>query len=205
MRRLLRVAAFALGASMGSADAAAPIRVVAFGTSLTAHGHWPGEVARRLEACASIDIVIVAQAGANSDWGVAVLPRVVASNPAIVLIEFAVNDASLLHGLSIARSRANTLAILGAIAAAGAQPVLMTMNPAHGWRFLSRPWLGSYYGLYRDIAAERGVPLIDLTPVWEARADLASAIPDGIHPTPEAARETIAPAVAEALRPLLCP
>lgn len=203
MKRLLQVAAVALG--LAPATAAEPVRVVAFGTSLTARGHWQQEVAARLDGCATVEMLTVAEAGANSTWAVTALPLVMASNPAVVLIEFAVNDASLLHGVSEAQARANTIAILDAIEKAGAQPVLMTMNPAHGLRRLTRPWLDLYYGLYREIAARRQVPLVDLAPVWQSRADLVSLIPDGIHPTSEAARQTVAPAVAQALRPLLCP
>lgn len=183
----------------------APAKIVAFGTSLTARGDWQGELASQMAECAEVELVTIAQSGANSDWAVANLPKVRAAEPAVVLIEFSVNDASLLHGLSHERSRANTETILDAIAAGGARAVLMTMNPAHGARFLSRPWLADYYQLYREIAEKRGVALIDLTPLWDARGEFGSTIPDGIHPTAEAARAVVAPAIAGALRPLLCP
>lgn len=202
----MRIAAAAaiLGLAV-SPVAAEPVRVVAFGTSLTAAEQWQNEVAARLADCAEVSIATIAQAGANSDWAVTALPQVVAARPEIVLVEFSANDASLLHGVAAETSRANTAAIIEAVEAAGARPVLMTMNPAHGLRALSRPWLGDYYELYRDIARERGVALIDLAPIWQARSDLADAIPDGVHPTDAAARDVVAPAVAAALRPLLCP
>ncbi len=200
----LALAAAVIASSM-SAAAADPIRIVAFGTSLTARQEWQADVVARLAACAAVEIVTIAKSGMNSDWAVEMLPQVVAETPAIVLIEFAVNDASLLHGVPGERSRANTETIIDMLVSAGTRPILMTTNPAHGARFLSRPWLADYYQLYRDIAVERGVTLIDLAPLWEARGTLDVAIPDGVHPAPDAARELIAPAVAEALRPLLCP
>jgi acyl-CoA thioesterase I len=203
MKRAALLVAMALFAD--AATAAEPIRIVAFGTSLTARQDWQDELAVQLDDCAPVEVTTIARGGANSDWAVENLPRVAAARPAIVLIEFAVNDASLLHGVSLEQSRANTEAILAALAASGAQPMLMTMNPAHGVRLLSRPWLADYYRLYREIAAERGAILIDLTPVWDARGDFSNAIPDGVHPSAEAAREVIVPHVGAVLKPLLCP
>jgi acyl-CoA thioesterase-1 len=201
----LALAAAVIACSVGSAMAD-PIRVVAFGTSLTARQEWQAEVVTRLDdSCAAIEIITVAKGGMNSDWAVDMLPQVVAERPALVLIEFAVNDASLLHGLSSQQSRTNTETIVDTLANAGARPLLMTMNPARGLNGLSRPWLADAYQLYRDIAGERGVTLIDLAPLWEARGDLDALIPDGVHPTADAARDVIAPTVAEALQPLLCP
>lgn len=200
----LTLAAAAIALSLGTA-AADPIRIVAFGTSLTARQEWQAEVATRLAHCVEIEVTTIAKGGKNSDWAVEMLPQVVAEKPAVVLIEFAINDASLLHGVAGDRSRANTLAIVETLAATGPIPILMTMNPARGLNSLSRPWLADYYQLYRDIAVEDGVTLIDLMPLWDARGDLDAVIPDGVHPAPETAREVIAPAVAEALRPLLCP
>lgn len=184
---------------------AAPLRVVSFGTSLSAADHWQPAVAAALGDCTKVEIVTIAKAGANSGWAVGNLAALRDARPEVVLIEFSVNDASLLHGVPVGDSRANTIAILDAVVAAQARPVLMTMNPAHGLHGLSRPFLGDYYRLYRDLAAERQVTLVDIEPSWLSRGGLAAAIPDGVHPTAEAAIAVTAPAVTAVLRPLLCP
>jgi lysophospholipase L1-like esterase len=66
---------------------------------------------------------------------------------------------------------------------------------------LVRPNLAAYYDVYRKVAREEDVGLIDNFAVWTARADLAADIPDGIHPTPNAARAVIAPTAAMVLCP----
>lgn len=197
------LAGLALAFMATAAIAQEPVRVVAFGTSLTAGQEWPAQVAAALADC-GVEVEVFAQAGANSDWAVANVTRVVAMEPAAVLIEFAMNDASLLHGISFERSRANIGAIVATLKDAGIAPVLMTTNPSHGLRGMSRPMLGDYYRLYREIAGEDGVALVDAEAAWVAR-DLGADIPDGVHPTEQAAVATVVPAVMATLRPLLCP
>jgi lysophospholipase L1-like esterase len=180
-----------------AAAATAPIKIVAFGTSLTANGGWQDELARRLGACRDgpVELETVALPGANSQWALETIDEVVAKDPDIVLIEFSMNDASLLHGVSTDQSRTNTEAIILRLQAAipRVQVVLMTMNPAAGLRAMTRPFLGDFYRIYREIAAEHHVPLADLTTRWEADAQWPEALPDGLHPTPESARAVIVP------------
>jgi acyl-CoA thioesterase-1 len=171
--------------------------IVAFGTSLTASGDWQDALAGRLRACldAEVEMHTIALPGANSNWALEHLDEVIARSPDIVLVEFSINDASLLHGVSADRSRANTEEIITRLEAMipNVRIVLMTMNPASGLRWASRPFLGDFYRIYRDIARERRAELADLTPQWDAFEQQAEAVPDGLHPTPEAARAVIVP------------
>jgi acyl-CoA thioesterase I len=190
-------------AMIATASAGERLDIVAFGTSLTARRDWQEALGVRLSDCLGRTVAIqtVAQSGANSDWAVANLDPVVALQPAVVLVEFAINDASLLHGVSAGQSIANTSAIVARLRVSlpAVRIVLMTMNPATGIRALSRPFLGSFYEAYRTLAPQLGVELADLSPLWEAHGLTAEALPDGLHPTGTAARAVIVPALARLL------
>lgn len=185
-----------------------PVRLVFIGTSLT-HGEiWPGAVAAALSACRPGGVVaeIVALPGAASPWGVDALDKALAMRPHVVAIEYAINDASLWRGVTLARSRANHEEMIRRIRAAGATPVLATMNHAFGREAWERPGLAAYEALYRALAVELSVGLVDIAPRWRALdADaLTRRMPDGLHPTPEATIEIVVPAFVAALGPAVC-
>lgn len=173
---------------------ASPLRIVALGTSLTARGGWTAPLAAALTACAGrvVEVTPVARPGAGSAWGSAHIAQVAALAPDLVLVEFTINDADLRGGRSLGRARADHLALLDQLAALvpEARPVLMILSPAFGPRGWVRPWRSDHEAAYRQLAAERGLGLIDLAPLW--RATLAGApdrralMPDGLHPRPEA-------------------
>ncbi|MEV8468179.1 SGNH/GDSL hydrolase family protein [Fluviibacterium sp. DFM31] len=179
-------------------DPARPARILAFGTSLTARGSWPEDLAATLTACLGhpVQMTRVAQNGMGSTWALAQLDRVVAARPDLVLLEFSINDADLLDGVSRRTSRARHAALLDALARdlPDTRVLLMTMSPVAGVvRHLQRPWLGAYYGIYRDLAADHGVGLADLYPRWRvAPADL----PDGLHPAPGETAQLAVPVLA---------
>jgi lysophospholipase L1-like esterase len=178
-------------------------KVVVYGTSLTAGGPWVGQMQTWLAANYSGTMTLVNSglSGKNSAEGVAQLStKVLAHNPDTVFIEFAVNDAFLYSDgtpqLSVAEARANLITMIDAIAAQNpkAEIILQTMNsvwdsPAGSNQSATlRPNLPAYYQMYRDVAAERGLLLIDHYPNWVALQtnDLATFqtyIPDGVHPT----------------------
>ena len=61
-----------------------------------------------------------------------------------------------------------------------------------------------YYQVYRDVAKERKLLLIDHYPVWKAILDkeperFNKLVPDGIHPSDEGCREVITPAIWSAV------
>lgn len=186
-----------------------PLRIVSFGTSLSAGGGWQADLRARLqhELHSDVEVLIHARPGASSAWGVASVADVVALDPDLVLIEFAINDASILRGVSLGQSRANLLCMVTALQAAapGRQILLMTMNPALGLKGLVRPLLGRYYGLCRQLATELGLGFVDLHQQWAElpRGELRQAIPDGLHPTPEAGKQVIVAPLARAIACLL--
>lgn len=170
-----------------------PLRIVAFGTSLTARALWPERLAADLTRCLGHPVMVdrIARPGADSGWGLAQAGQVLEARPDIVVIEFAINDADLFDGVSLDTSVARHLQLIGRLTEGNKGPavLLMTTNPvASGWRRVQRLRLGAYYLAYRGLAAQTGSGLADLWPRW--------TVPiggDGLHPDPEAEAEVALP------------
>ncbi|PJA59891.1 MAG: hypothetical protein CO163_06830 [Rhodobacterales bacterium CG_4_9_14_3_um_filter_71_31] len=186
-----------------------PARVMFLGTSLTYGAPWPQAVGEALSRCRPGGVVVqtLARPGAASPWGLEALGAALeVPPPDIVVVEFTANDASLARGVSVRHSRDIHQRIIALVRAAGALPVLVTMNPAIGRNGWERPGLRAYEALYRALAAESGAGLIDVARLWRAMPPeaLARQMPDGLHPTPEAGLAVTAPAVTAALATALC-
>lgn len=186
-------------------------RLTAVGTSLTQRGNWTEILAQTIARCTEDAVAVerIAAAGRGSDWGVAQLDRIVAARPAIVLVEFAINDADVVDGVSIAASRRNHEEIIDRLRAANPKIkiLLLTTNPVHGPRGWVRPFIARYYRLYHEIAQAKSVGLIDLYPVWRnalAGGDREHLIPDGLHPAEAAFARVALPVIRERLSRLLC-
>lgn len=181
------------------------LRVVTFGTSLTAPPQiWPEVLADALVACraAQVDLVRVAGPGQNSGWGLAHLPDVIAARPDLVLVEFAINDASLQRGMRLAQAAETHRAMIAGLQEAlpEVQIVLMTMNPAHGPRGWIRPWLAQHYAAYAALANETGVGFVDIRARWQARPRSTQGLEeDGLHPDPAVAAAVIVPVLVDYL------
>ena len=184
-----------------------PVTIAFMGTSLTAGSPWPDRVAAALSVCLArpVRALRFAQGGATSVWGRGQTAAVIAAAPDIVVVEFAINDADLRHGVSLAASADNHAAILDGLRQGVPEGfvVLMTTNPARGMRQLLRPRLPAYYGLYHRLAADKDVGLIDLTPRWLAVRNMAQSLPDGVHPTDAAALAVVGPVMTAYLARLL--
>jgi acyl-CoA thioesterase-1 len=199
-------------ADQGVADR--PPVLVAYGTSLTAAFDWTGMLAKAAGRCGlALQAWNAALNGVDSRWGLAMLEeRVEQRRPDIVLVEFAINDALASLHISLEESAANISALVEALRRRlpRARILLMTMNPTIGMQAQSRPDLRAYYALYRQIAQERGVELVDLNQAWLriAAADpgrLQRMIPDGAHPTLAAHLAVTVPGIAAALVGHPCP
>jgi lysophospholipase L1-like esterase len=180
-------------------------KIVVYGTSLTAGGAWVGQMNTWLSAKypGKITLINSGLSGKNSATGLSQLAtKVLAQNPDIVFIEFAMNDAFLYSDgtpqLSVAQAQANLIAMIDAIQAQNpdVEIILQTMNSV--WNSPSgsnesatlRPNLAAYYQMYRAVAAARGLMLIDHHPNWvalqqTAPASFQSYITDGVHPNDE--------------------
>lgn len=175
-----------------------PLRLTVMGTSLTADYNWPERLAAALATCLGreVDLARVARAGFGSAWGRGQAADVLAGNPDILLMEFAINDADMLDGVSLAVGAAAHRALIGEVRAArpDLRIALMTMSPAQGLRGLLRPRLGAHYAQYRLLADSLGLGLVDLYPRWMARPRKTRGLAaDGLHPTTDTASDVILP------------
>ena len=183
-------------------DIPATLHLVAAGTSLTSRGFWPDDLGAGLGGCLGAPVAVsrVAKAGANSDWGRAQVPAIAALSPDLVLIEFAINDADILDGVALERSRGNLRAIIAGVR--DGQPdaliVVASTNPVSGLRGAKRPFLGDYFAAARSVAEDAGAAFFDGTARW--RADPRPGdLTDGLHPADAAAARVVAPALASFL------
>ncbi len=183
-----------------------PLRISVLGTSLSADRYdWPMALSEALGACLEreVQVTALARPGATVEWGVTQVAQVRATMPDIVLVEFAINDADLTDGLSLAQARAHLAELVLQLTSPPEAPqvALMTMNPAAGLRGLLRPRLSAHYAGYRALAARdegvgEAVGLIDVEARWRARPRSARGLDDGLHPDPATARAVIVPAVS---------
>jgi lysophospholipase L1-like esterase len=213
-REFFRIALDAPPSSLVTALAAGQAcKVVVYGTSLTANGAWVGGLSSWLSAKypGLLTVINSGLSGKNSAEGVAQLnTKVLAHNPDTVFIEFAMNDAFLYSDgtprLSVAEARANLLGMIDSIQAhnPAAEIILQTMNTVwdspNGSNASAtlRPNLAAYYQMYREVAAERSLLLIDHHPNWTAlqQGDLATFqgyVPDGVHPVTQGIGKIVLP------------
>lgn len=189
--------------------AGTPQVVVTYGTSLTHGGAWVGMLQKELDARFPklAKVVNGAQSGMWSTWGVEHLDeRVISKKPDTVFIEFAMNDAFLKYQTTVATARTNLETMMDRIRAAKADTeiILMTMNPPTGVHLERRPGIDGYFQMYREVARERGLLLIDHHPHWkkvldEDAARFRTLVPDGIHPAAEGCAQVIMPTLRAAL------
>jgi len=179
-----------------------PLKIVTFGTSLTARGGWQAPLRDALSECLSrpVDIVVVAKSGATSQWAIGTVDEVAREAPDIVLVEFYANDAALNRFMTVATSRSNIAAVLDDLRRQlpKARILVMAMNPFTGLRGWLRPFVDSYVEAHTQEAQTRGIEFVDHRPAWHRLYgdDLSAAIPDGVHPLPEKAAAAMVPTLA---------
>ena len=181
-----------------------PLRLTVMGTSLTHDEIWPDRLGDVLSDCLAQPVTVseVAKSGAAVDWALTAVDAVTETDPDVILVEFSINDADVLDGHSLTRSRQMHEALIAGLRAGSpeAAVVLVTMSPAHGIRRMIRPRLGTYYWEYRTLAEAQETGLIDLYPRWLALPRSARGLAeDGLHPDQQVAAEVIAPAASEVL------
>lgn len=186
--------------------------IVVYGTSLTAAGAWVTQLDDTLKKRFPGRAAVINSGGSGmwSQWGVENLDaRVIRKNPDAVFIEFCINDAVTRFHCPVAQSRRNLEAMLDGILKARPQCeiILMTMTPGdkHPAGHAShREDMEPYNAMYRDVARQRGLMLIDHHPAWKAlqtgdRKRFDEYVPDSIHPTAAGCAAIVTPAILEAL------
>lgn len=200
----LGAAASAFASDCADADTAADAAhlIVAIGTSLTADGGWVERLPLSASDsdCVAVRAVNFGASAMTSAWGAEQIDRIVALEPDTVLIEFAINDAHLIKGFSRAEARRNVCTLVEGVRAGSpdAEIVLVSMNPVHGPRGWMRPRHDAFNDDYGPLAQELSVRWVDLRPIWrESGLDMRESIPDGVHPTSNAAARIMTKAGAD--------
>ena len=173
-------------ASGAAPAAAAPLKILALGDSLTAgYGLPPGQgfVPQLQKALKDASIAAEVQDGGVSGdttaGGLARLDWLLADDPQLVIVELGANDA--LRGLDPGQAKANLGAILAKLTGQHRAVLLAGM--------LAPPNLGADYGtafnaIYPDLAKQYGVVLYPFF-LDGVAADPALNQADGLHPTAE--------------------
>lgn len=180
--------------------------VVYYGTSLTAGGAWTRLLTERLNE--RFPGLVTAHnsggPGAHSGWGVDnINQKVIGLNPHVVFIEFSINDAVARFKMPPERAKENLNKMVDRIknALPDCEVILQIMNPVidhpegdPGWR----PTLEQCQQNYRDVAAARGLLLIDHMPAWTKllqtdEKTFRAYVPDGVHPAEAGWRAVVMP------------
>lgn len=187
-------------------------KVLVYGTELTADGAWSVQMKAALDRSYPGLVTLVNRGGSGmaSDWGAAHLAdQVIAAAPDVVFIEFSNNDAIDARQLSPAAARANLKSMISGLRTAlpACEIILQVMNPAidhaegdPAWR----PALPVYQQIYRDVAREEGLLLIDHMPAWQALLDQGDAVfrafaPDGLQPGADGYGLYVTPVILDAI------
>src|SRR6476620_5844328 len=155
--------------------------VVTYGTSLT-RSEWPDQLSAWLQTHFPGQVQLInrgrafmASQNTNPESNALNLldSLVLSQNPDTVFLEFAINDALTGNNISPQQSRDNLNTMIDRIldGHADCEIIVMTMNPA--WDppdniagSSARPNLAGYYQGYRDVAAQRGLLLVDNYSNW---------------------------------------
>ncbi|CCJ05792.1 Lipolytic protein G-D-S-L family [Methylocystis sp. SC2] len=163
---------------------AEPVRILAFGDSLTAGpgidaaDSLPAQLKRRLsEDGYNVEVVQGGVSGDTTTTGLARLDYTLGAGPFdIAVVELGAND--MLNGHDPKITRANLDRILATLKQKGVRPVLTAMvsSANHGQAYKKE-----FDSIYPDLAAKHEAPLVPfiLEGVWGSPALLIS---DGIHP-----------------------
>ncbi len=183
--------------------------LVTYGTSLTEGGEWVNQLRIYFtqKYPGLVEVTNSGLSGMWSGWGVENLEeRILKKNPDAVFIEFAINDAYLPYETTLAKCRANLENMIDRILKQHpkCQIILMTMNPPIREHLEIRPKIEDYYQVYRDVAKERKLLLIDHYPVWKAILDsdpktFDAYVPDGIHPNELGSEKVTTPNILKTL------
>jgi lysophospholipase L1-like esterase len=131
---------------------------------------------------------------------------VIALKPDTVLIEFSINDGYTPYKISVADAQKNLETMIAKVQTAlpKCEIILMTMNQPFPVGAEPRPAFLEYSAMYRNVAKERNLKLIDVQLVWEKLFTDDSkkwhlVVPDNVHPTKEGNELVTTPTIVRAL------
>lgn len=210
---LISTSSFAQSQMVSKLENGISQHIIVYGTSLSSGGNghaWMQPVAAHLGKLYGDSLIRYSLAGKGgmwSSWGVKNLEdSVIAKKPDVVFIEFGINDAFIDYHTPVAVARLNLQYMIDRIRLydASCEIILQVMNMPIGKSATLRPHLEDYYAMYRSVAAEKGIMLIDHYPNWlkileKGEEDFRKYVPDGIHPNKVAGEQIIAPQVIQSI------
>lgn len=177
------------------------LTVVVFGTSLGKRAEWTKGLRDELADClgTDVDLTIHARGGANSTDGLSSISDLGRNLPDVALIEYAMNDADIVDGVSLHTSIINHRRMIAALRTdrRDVAVVLIATNPVRGLQNLKRPRLKEYYAALADLAGQEEVSFFDGTARWTKRDLVKTGLPDGIHPDPAVEANIYVPSVTK--------
>jgi acyl-CoA thioesterase-1 len=192
----------ALPAEAAGAKSSVPLKIVAFGDSLTS-GHrlpekdaYPAVIQKKLKA-AGLPYTILNHgvSGDTTTRALRRLDRALAEKPQIFVVELGVNDG--LRGVPVPEIKANLETIIAAAQEQNAEVLLCAMEalPLNGWEYTI-----AFHRMYEELAMKYAVPLVPfLMNGVLGNPDLIGA--DSVHPNAAGAR-FIADTIWEYLEPM---
>jgi acyl-CoA thioesterase-1 len=192
-RRRLLATGLALAASTGGLAAAdRPIRLVAFGDSLTAgYGLGPKDgFAPKLEAALkaagqAVTVIGAGVSGDTTDMGLARLEWSVPADADAVIVELGANDA--LRGLPPEEARSNLDAIVGKLRARGQEVLVAGMLAP---RNLGPAYVAAFDPIFPEIAAAHDALYYPFF-LDGVAMDPTKTLPDGLHPNTRGVDEIV--------------
>lgn len=201
-------------------EAGRPQTLVIYGTSIESNRNgqiWTGQVAEAMNLTyeGQLTIYNAGKSGQNSRWALEnIQDSVLVRNPDAVVLEFSTNDAVDRFGITVDECRRNTEQLIERILDHNPDCEIVLLTACGfplGKGAESRKTLDSYTDVYRSIADERDLLLVDVASFLkrigtEFGADsVRYYVRDGIHSSDRGARELFFPMLFRALsggRPL---
>ncbi|WP_438479297.1 SGNH/GDSL hydrolase family protein [Oleiharenicola lentus] len=194
-----------------------PQKMVSYGTSITQLGYYWKQLLPVLNRQFPSQVTHweAGNNGRNSNYGnsIELDKQVLIREPDCVFIEFTINDSVDNGQVSLTQSRTNLEAMIDRILLAEPQCeiILQLMNPAVGFVVGDSSYRHdqkAYQQVYRDVAAERGLLLVDNVAAWEAvlypqglenQALFKRLVPDGVHPNETGTATVVMPNIIKTL------
>lgn len=169
-----------------AAEAPAPVRIVAFGDSLTAGYQlksseaFPAQLETALEKKGHV--VDIANAGVSGDTSAAGLARLdwsIADDTEAVILELGANDA--LRGVDPAETRRALETMIERLKSRGIEVLLAGMSSPENW---GKDYADAFNAMYRELATKHNLVFY---PFFLDGVALKPELnlPDGLHPTAE--------------------
>jgi acyl-CoA thioesterase-1 len=191
LRGIFNVLALGLMVAAGVARAE-PVRILAFGDSLTSgfglalEQAFPARLAARLRAD-GFDVAVIngGVSGDTTAGGVARLDWALGEKPELVILELGAND--MLRGIDPKVTRQNLDAMLGKIQASGAKTLLAGMAALANW---GADYERAFNAIYPALAQQYGATLY---PFFLDGVALHPELiqPDGLHPNAAGVAEIV--------------